>query len=139
MPLDEHVHIISAGENVHPEYPAIFRILPTITQTYIPADNTVYEHSSNPEVEKGRVATREAVAVVMEISASLSIPFSSELIYQPVFPSVRDMVITIHRGCPGARFTFDISGGSKPLSNVLFAISTKPEGDVYSTFDQSTS
>ena len=52
MPPSEQVHIISAGENIHIAYPAIFRMLPTITQTYVIADNSVYELSSNPEVEK---------------------------------------------------------------------------------------
>lgn len=138
MPSGEHVHILSAGENIHTAYPAIFRILPTITRTYVLADYSVYEYSSNPEVNKGRIATREAVAAVKEISASLSIPFTHELIYQPIYPSVRDTVIKIHHGCPGARFTFDISGGSKPLSNALFAIASWLEGDVYSAFDQRT-
>lgn len=138
MPPGEHVHIISAGENIHTAYPAIFRILPTITRTYVLADNSVYELSSNPEVEKARVAIRDAVASVKEISVTLSIPFSRELIYQPIYPSVRDMVIKIHHGCPGAKFTFDVSGGSKPLSNALFAVSSWLEGDVYSAFDQRT-
>lgn len=136
MPTGEHIHIISAGENIHTAYPAIFRTLPTITRTYVLADNSVYELSSNPEVEKARVDIRDAVAAVKEISVTLSIPFSRELVYQPVYPSVRDTVTKIHRECPGARFTFDISGGSKPLSTALFAVSSWLEGDVYSAFDQ---
>ncbi|MEI7856533.1 MAG: hypothetical protein WCH85_03410 [Methanomicrobiales archaeon] len=136
MPPGEHVHIISAGENIHTAYPAIFRMLPTITRTYVLADNSVYELSSNPEVEKTRVAIRDAVAAVKEISVTLSIPFSRELLFQPVYPSVRDTITKIHRECPGARFTFDISGGSKPLSNALFAVSSWLEGEVYSAFDQ---
>jgi hypothetical protein len=72
MPPGEHVHIISAGKVIHTAYPAIFRTLPTITRTYVLADSFVYEISSNPEVEKGRVAVRDAVAAVKEISGSLS-------------------------------------------------------------------
>ena len=138
MPTGEHVHIISVGDNIHTAYPTIFRVLPTITRTYVLAGNSVYELSSNPVVEKERAAIREEVAAVKELSASHSIPFSHELIYQPIYPSVRDTVIKIHHGCPGARFTFDISGGSKPLSNALFAVSSWLEGDVYSSFDQRT-
>jgi len=138
MPPGEHVHIISAGENIHTAYPAIFRTLPTITRTYVLADSTFYELSSNPEVEKARLAVRDAVAAVKEISASLSIPFSRELVFPPVYSSVRDTLTKIHNGCPGARFTFDISGGSKPLSNALFAFSSWLGGDVYSAFDQKT-
>ncbi|MFA6224780.1 MAG: hypothetical protein WC620_01025 [Methanoregula sp.] len=138
MPPGEHVHIISAGENIHTAYPAIFRTLPAITRTYVLADNSVYELSSNPEVEKARVAIRDAVAAVKEIPVTLSIPLSRELVYQPVYLSVLDTITKIHRECPGARFTFDISGGSKPLSNALFAVSSWLEGDVYSAVDQKT-
>jgi len=35
MPPGNHVHIISAGENIHLAYPAVFRILPTISHTYV--------------------------------------------------------------------------------------------------------
>ncbi|MDP3563411.1 MAG: hypothetical protein Q8R70_02860 [Methanoregula sp.] len=136
MPPGEHVHVISAGEKIHTSYPAIFRTLPTITRTYVLADNSVYELSSNPEVEKKRLAVRNAVAAVKEISSSLSMPFSRELVFPPVYLSVRDTLTKIHRECPGARFTFDISGGSKPLSNALFAVSPWLDGVVYSAFDQ---
>lgn len=138
MPPSEHVHIISAGENIHAEYPAIFRSLPTIPRTFVLADNTVYELSSNPEVEKERLAVRDAVAAVKEISTSLSIPFSRELVFPPVYPSVRDTLTKIHRGFPGARYTFDLSGGSKPLCRVLFAFSSWLDGEVYSAFDEKT-
>jgi hypothetical protein len=136
MPPGEHVHIISAGEKIHTAYPTIFRTLPTITRAYVLADSSLYELSSNHEVEKERLAVRDAVAAVKEISASLSIPFSRELVFPPVYPSVRDTLTKIHRECPGARFTFDISGGSKPLSNALFAVSFWLDGEVYSAFDQ---
>jgi len=138
MPPGEHVHILSAGENIHTAYPAIFRTLQTITRTYVLADSTIYELSSIPEVEKTRLAVRNAVAAVKEISASLSIPFSRELIFPPAYPSVRDTLTKIHRECPGAVFTFDLSGGSKPLCMALFAFSLWLEGEVYSTFDEKT-
>ena len=136
MPPSEHVHIISAGENIHIAYPAIFRTLPTITRTYVIADNSVYELSSNPVVEKERLAVRSAVSRVKEISASLSIPFSRELIFPPIYHSVRDTLTKIHCGFPGARYTFDLSGGSKPLCMALFAVSFWLNGEVYSSFDE---
>ena len=42
----EHIHIITAGENIHTAYPAAFRILPTITRTYVFADGEVYGTSA---------------------------------------------------------------------------------------------
>jgi hypothetical protein len=136
MAQQEHVHIISAGENIHTAYAAAFRILPTISRTHVLADSSIYEISKKPEEEKARLAVRNAVLAAKEISASLSIPFSRELVFPPVYPFVRDTLAKISRGSPGARFTFDLSGGSKPLCMALFAVSVWLDGEVYSTFDE---
>ncbi|MHB8165043.1 MAG: helix-turn-helix transcriptional regulator [Methanoregula sp.] len=138
MPTGEHVHIISAGENIHIAYPATFRELPTITRTYVLADSTVYEISSNPATEKERIAIRNAVTAVKEVSASLSIPFSRELIFPPAYPSVRDMLTKIHREFPSARYTFDISGGSTALCTALLSFAPWLGAQVYSAFDEKT-
>ena len=135
MPLDNHVHIISAGDHIHTAYPAIFRTLPTITRTYVLADSTIMEFSPVPETQRQRVAVRNAVAAVKEISASLSIPFTSETVYPPVYPSVRTILTKIHRENPGARFTLDISGGSAALCTALFSFVPWLGGEVYSAFD----
>jgi hypothetical protein len=135
MPTGEHVHIISAGEHIHTAYPAIFRTLPTITHTYVLADSATTEFSPTPETQRQRVAVREAVAAVKEISASLSIPFTSEIVYPPVYPSVRTILTKIHRENPGARFTLDISGGSAALCTALFSFVPWLGGEVYSAFD----
>nr|WP_320161476.1 hypothetical protein [uncultured Methanoregula sp.] len=136
MDQKEHVHIISAGENIHTAYPAIFRTIPTITRTFVLADSTTYETSSNPEIEKQRLAIRHAVDAVKEISASLSISFSRETVFPPTYNSVRSILTTIHREYPGARFTFDLTGGSKPLCMALFSFASWLGGNVYSAFDE---
>ncbi len=136
MAEQEHIHIISAGEKIHTAYPAIFRRLPTITRTCVLAESSVYELVRNEETEKQRAAVRKAVSAVQEISAALSIPFSRELIFPPVYSSVRDILIWIHREVPAARFTFDLSGGSKPLCMALFALAPWVGGEVYATFDE---
>jgi hypothetical protein len=138
MPPGEHIHIISAGENIHIAYPAAIRSLPTITRTYVFADNLIYEISRDPEVEKGRMAVRKAVSAVKEISASLSIPFSYDLVYPPAYPAVRDMLTKIRREHPDARFTFDLSGGSKPLCMALLAFAPWLDGGVSAAFDEKT-
>jgi hypothetical protein len=138
MPPDKHVHIISAGENIHTAYPASFRTLPTITRTYVIADSEFYARSPNPEIEKQRQAIRNAVNAVKEISTSLSIPFNREIVFPPVYPSIRTILTKIHREHPGARFTFDLSGGSKPLCLALFSFAPLLGGEVYSAFDEKT-
>ena len=136
MPPGTHVHIISAGVSIHTLYPAIFRMLPTISRTYVLADSDDYALSSNPEIEKQRLAVRHAVDAVKEISASLSIPFSRELVFAPVYLSVRTVLTKIHRENPGSRFTFDLSGGSKALCMALFAFAPWLGGEVYASFDE---
>lgn len=136
MPPDEHVHIISAGETIHITYPAIFRTLPTITRTYILVENDAIALSPVREIEKNRLILRNAIEVVKEISKSLSIPCSRELIFAPVYPSVRDVLTRIHREHSGARFTFDLSGGSKELCLALFSFAPWLGGEVWSAFDE---
>jgi len=137
MPPD-HVHIITAGENIHTAYPAAFRILPTITKTYILVDSANHEKSPNPEIEKSRLAVTNAVSTVKQIALSLSIPFAYHIIFPPTYLSVRDTLVKIHRENPGARYTFDITGGSKPLCTAALAMAPWLDGEVYSSFDEKT-
>jgi len=126
-----HIHIISAGERVGTTYPAIFRALPTITKTFVFADSSAYEGSSVPATDTERAAIRQAVVSVREISETLGIPFSRETIFSPVFPSARAAVMRIHRDNPGARYTFDLSGGPKDLCMALFALAPWLGAEVY--------
>lgn len=135
MDRNEHVHIISAGDHIHTAYPAIFRTLPTITRTYVLADSATTEFSPNPETQRQRTAVRNAIADVKEISASLSITFTTETIFSPVYPSVRTILTKIHRENPGARFTLDLSGGSAALCTALFSFVPWLGAEVYSAFD----
>jgi hypothetical protein len=135
MPPD-HIHVISAGENIHTAYLAAFRILPTISRTIVFADSSIYEKSSNQDIEKTRHATRNAVEAVKEISTSLSIPSTRELIFPPTYPAVRDALTKIRREHPNARFTFDLSGGSKVLCMALFSFASWLDGEVWSAFDE---
>jgi hypothetical protein len=114
----------------------MFRDLPTISYTYIIADSEVYGLSPNPEIEKQRLAVRQAVDTVKEISASLSIPFSRETVFPPVYLSVRNILTKIHHEFPDARFTFDVSGGSGPLCLALLAFVPWLDGEVFSAFDE---
>jgi hypothetical protein len=135
MPTDSHVHIITAGERIHTAYPAIFRNLPTITRTYVLADRAIGEFSPNPETQRQRTSVRNAIKAVKEISASLSIPFTSETVYPPVYSSVRTILTKIHRENPAARFTLDLSGGSAALCTALFSFVPWLGAEVYSAFD----
>jgi hypothetical protein len=81
---------------------------------------------------------RNAVLSVQEISASLSIHFTREMIYPPTYVSVRSALAKIRREYPDARFTLDLSGGSKELCLALFALAPWLGGEVYASFDEKT-
>jgi len=138
MDRAEHVHIISAGEKIHIVYPAMFRELPAISRTIVFTDSIVHEGSTDPVTDKHRLAVRNAVSAVQEIAASLSILFTRELIVPPTYVSVRSALATIRREYPDARFTFDLSGGSKELCLALFAFAPWLDGEVYASFDEKT-
>ena len=138
MDRKEHVHIISAGEQIHIAYPAMFRELPSISRTIVFTESTIHEGSPDPVTEKNRLAVRNAVLSVQEISASLSIPCTRELIFPPAYASVRSALAKIRREYPHARLTFDLSGGSKALCMALFALAPWLGGEVYATFDEKT-
>lgn len=136
MPPGEHVHIISAGDRIHLAYPATFRTLPSITRTCVIADEEVYGISQVTDIEKQRQAVRSSISAVKEISASLTIPFSSEIAFHPVYLSVRTILMKIHREHPGARFTFDLSGGSRELCLSLMSFAPWLGGEVFSALDE---
>jgi hypothetical protein len=130
-----HVHIISAGENIHTAFPAMLRQLPGISRTYVIADGETYGTSQDPQIEKERAATRHAVEAVKELSASLSIPFARETVFPPVFPSARTILTRIRREHPKARFTLDLSGGPKEMCMALFSLAPWLGGEVWNSFD----
>ena len=135
MDSREHVHVISAGDTIHLAYPAIFRLLPGISHTYVLAGNEVYTISSDPVAEKGRIAVRGSVDGVKEICHSLGIPIERSIVFPPVYPSVRTLLTGIHRKHPGARYTFDLSGGEKDLCMALFTVAPWVGAEIYSAFD----
>jgi len=136
MPSQEHVHIITAGEDIAATYTASFRDYPGITRTYVFSDSTLYFRHADPEIEKSRFAVRNAISAAKNTSTSIAIPFSNEVISAPAYPAVRDTLTRIHREHPGARYTFDLSGGSKPLCMALLALAPWVNGEIRSAFDE---
>ncbi|MFA6362072.1 hypothetical protein [Methanoregula sp.] len=136
MPSQEHVHIITAGDDIATTYTASFRDYPGITRTYVFSDNTLYFRHADPEIEKARFTVRNAISAAKNTSTSIGIPFSNEVISAPAYPAVRDALTRIHREHPGARYTFDLSGGSKPLCMALLALAPWVNGEIRSAFDE---
>jgi len=135
MQQGSHVHIISAGRNIHTGFPAMLRLLPSISRIYVIAHGDSYTTSPDPHTDKQRAATRSAAEGVKGICAPLAIGYSRETVLAPVYPSVRTVLAKIRRENPKARFTFDLSGGPKDLCMALFALAPWMGGSVWNAFD----
>lgn len=141
MDPQEHIHIISAGESIHKTYPAVLTDLRTVTHTFIFAEKEIYTNSTRDDNKKRawKCAIRDAIDAVNTISLSRKISCVLVPIDATTFDSIRDPVLGIFSEHPDARFSFDISAGSKRLSMGLFSMSLWVEGDSYYAFGNSPS
>jgi len=133
MSRQEHVHIVTAGEEAYRLYAAAIRDLRDVTHSFVFTDTEIYSNlrADDERTKAHKTSVRDAVAAVKTLSTSLKIPCPLVYISPPAFVSVRDAVLTIRKDHPGARFSFDLSGGSKDLGMGLFAISLWLEGTIY--------
>ena len=139
MDPKEHIHIISAGEKIHEAYPAALRDLRTITHTFVFAEKEVYTNSARDDTKKRmwKCAIRDAINEVNAISLSRNIACALVCIDAATFDAIRDPVLGIFSDHPDARYSFDISAGSKRLSLGLFSMSLWVEGDAWYAFGNS--
>lgn len=138
MARQEHIHIITAGERTHSTYANAIRDLQDITHTFIFADAGIYTNSGRDDAAttNAKTTTREAVNNVRGISASLGIPVVLFHVNPPLPESVTKLLLKIRNDHPSAKYSFEITAGSKDLSVALFALSLWLEGDAYYSFDQ---
>ena len=136
MGRQEHIHIISAGEQIEAACAAAIRDLQDVSRIYVFADNELYSNSSHDDerTKAHKTAVREAVNGVKALALSLKIQASLVYINLPASTTVAAAVQTIKNGYPGARYTFDLSGGSKDLSLALFQVSLWLDGEAYYAF-----
>ena len=139
MDQQEHIHIISAGDSIHKTYPAVLKDLHTVTHTVIFAEKEVYTNSARDDAQKRmwKCAIRDAIDAVNTSSLSRNISCALVCIDAATFDSIRDPVLGILSDHPDARYSFDISAGSKRLSLGLFSMSLWVEGDSYYAFGNS--
>lgn len=122
---NDHLHIITAGTDIFPAYVRALRDHDDITGTIVVADPEIYTINSREErvVQAARERTRNAVAKVRAHAAALKIPVSFVFITPPVMDTARDALFRILEEHPGARLTFDLSGGPKDLCMAFFYLS----------------
>jgi hypothetical protein len=137
MERQEHIHIIAAGEKMEAAGAAAIRDLQDITRIVIFADTEIYNNTSrdSEEVKAHKDAVRDAATKAKAHAATLAIPATLVYIAPPAGASVAAAVQKIKKESPGARFTFDLSGGSKDLALALFPVSLWLDGDAYYAFE----
>jgi hypothetical protein len=125
MAANEHIHIITAGNDIFPAYVRALRDNAGITGTVIIADPDLYGISSqdSPEKKNGKELARNAVSRVRAHAAALKIPVSFIFISPPIREPARDAILKIMEEHPGATLSFDLSAGPKDLCMVLFSFS----------------
>jgi len=134
MEQDEHIHIISSGENIHNTYHLAISSN-RITWTCVIVEEDIFKKSPGDDAarlerkEKIRAAIRE----VKTLSEKMKISYETIRIESITLESVRDAVLEIYNKYPDARFSFNISGGTKVLSIGLFVMSLWLIGDVFYT------
>jgi hypothetical protein len=139
MDPQEHIHIISAGDRIHITYPAVLKDLRTVTHTFIFAEKEVYTASKRDDNKKRKWkgAIRDAIDEVNTISRSRNITCALVCIDAATFDAIRDPVLGIFSDRPDARYSFDISAGSKRLSLGLFSMALWLGGEAYYAFGNS--
>jgi hypothetical protein len=139
MDPQEHILIISAGDRIHTTYPAILKDLQTVTHTFIFAEKDVYTNSARDDNQKRmwKCAIRDAVDDVNAQSLARHVSCALVCIDAATFDAIRDPVLGIFSEHPDARYSFDISPGSKRLSLGLFSMSLWVEGDAFYAFGNS--
>jgi hypothetical protein len=139
MDPQEHIHIISAGDRIHSTYPAVLDELRTVTHTFVFAEKEVYTNSARDDARKRawKCDIRTSVDGVNAQSISRNTPCALVMIDATTFDAIRDPVLGIFSDHSDARFSFDISAGSKRLSMGLFSMALWVEGEAYYAFGNS--
>jgi hypothetical protein len=136
MVRQEHIHIITAGTAIYESFAVTVRDHQDITHTFVFADTELYTNNprDEPEVRAQKETARDAVTKVKTLAASLKIPASLVYVIPPADTSARDSILKIKKEYPDAKFSFDLSAGSKEMCLALFALSLWVEEGAYYTF-----
>lgn len=122
----QHVHIISAGESIHKTFPKAINEF-KMNRAIIIVEDGVFsdgagEHSS---------LIIQSIEKVKEIADKLEKSLEIKRIPDISLKNVRNAVLEIFNDQPNATFYFNITGGTKVLSNGLFMMSIWIDGTTY--------
>lgn len=138
MDRQEHIHILGAGERIERASATAIRDRQDITRIVIFADTDIYSNAlrDSEQARAHKEEVRAAVTKAKAHAATLNIPATLMYISPPAGASEAAAVQKIGKDVPGARFTFDLSGGSKDLALALFQISLWLGAGAYYAFEE---
>lgn len=122
----EDIHILGVGEHVHEGLPKILDEFRSSKLILIVEEN-VYSTPGPPK--KNQIL--QAMEKVREIANILNKDFEVKRIKKISLDNVRDAVFEIFKEHPNARFYFNITHGTKIISNGLFLMSIWLQGTAY--------
>ncbi len=130
-----HFLFMSAGERINQTFPICVRSLKEITHTFIVVEEGVYHDlPDDPEhLRPVKPQIRQAIEGVRAICESLKISFAVIRTPDTTIHSIRDAVLITTRRYPAARYSFNLSGGTKVLSLSLFIMALWLDARIYLT------
>jgi len=130
-----HLLFMSAGERINQTFPICVKCLDGITHTIIIVEEGVYHDlPDDPEhLRPVKPQIRQAIEGVRTICEPLAISFAVIRTPDTTIHSIRDAVLTTTRRYPVARYSFNLSGGTKMLSLSLFIMALWLDARIYLT------
>jgi len=130
-----HLLFMSAGERINQTFPICVKSLEGITHTFIVVEEGVYRDlPDDPEhLRSVKPQIRQAIDNVRAICEPMAISFAVIRTPDTTIHSIRDAILTTSRYYPEARYSFNLSGGTKMLSLSLFIMALWLDAQIYLT------
>lgn len=134
MELTEHVHFLLAGEHAHETYPLVIKGK-GITRTFVIVEKNIGKISPKADIDQTELTKKihAAIRKVRTKSEEMDITCETLQIESVSLESIRDAVLEVFFRYPDARYSFNITGGTKLHSIGLFVMSLWLAGEVYYT------
>ncbi len=130
-----HIHFISSGENIHNTFPTTLKHLNGITDVAIVVEESVFH--DDPEdsdfLKETKPKIRDSVKGVCEICEKVRINCAVVRTPDTTLESVRDSILPLAANQRDAKFSFNLSGGTKMLTLSLHTLALWLDGDIYLT------
>lgn len=134
MEQPEHIHFLIAGEHAHETYPLVIKGK-GITRTFVIVEKNIGKISPRPDIDQAELSKKihAAIKKVRTKSEEMDIICETLQTESVSLESIRDAVLEVFFKFPEARYSFNITGGTKLHSIGLFVMSLWLAGEVYYT------